>query len=157
MFEKFSSSDIALIAAVVSPVIVVLINAHKQTRKDINNFYFRHQFDVIETYLKSLGKYIYNECSSEAAATYGVAHAEIYMYIPSGMWYLIDNMDIHISQLKNATPENYDHKLAILKVMYEELCQSFAPFARNPSKLVYWWRRAKLSKKYPSPQKQKRS
>lgn len=148
MFEKISSSDIALIAAVVSPVAVVLINTFAQNRKDKNIFYFRHQCEVVETYLKTLGQYIYTDFSKEAATNYGIAHAEIYMYIPQSLWFKIDNMDLSIGSAKNAHTEQYPLKHSEARVMYEELCKVLSPLSRNANWFVRKWRIHKLNKKF---------
>lgn len=148
MFDKFSSSDIALIAAVISPVIVAVISEFRHSHREKVDFYYKHECDVIESYLKSLGQYIYNHHDQSAAANYGTAHAEIYMYIPHSMWYLIDNMDIHLSQLINAEFSEISHRLALAKVMYENLCKSFAPLSRHPNRAVRFFRRLQLSKTF---------
>ena len=148
MFDKFSSSDIALIAAVISPVVVVLINTFAQNHKEKTEFYFRHQCDVIESYLKSLGQYIYTEFSQEAATAYGVSHAEIYMYIPQSLWFKIDNMDVFLEKAKNASYSEYPKNLSMARVMYEELCKTLSPLSRNPNRFVRWYRKRRLDQKF---------
>lgn len=146
MFDNLDSSDIALVAAVLSPVIVVIINTANQYAKDRSDFYLKHECEVVETYLKSLGRYIYDNDKQENASAYGTAHAEIYMYIPENLWYKIDNMDILLAQLKNTTFSTYPDKLSECRVMYEELCKTLSPLSRHPNRLIRFLRKKKLSR-----------
>lgn len=128
----------AFISAVLSPVVVQLITYFFQSRKDKKEYVEKHKHEVIEKYLKEIGKYIYSEGSS-SEVDLGCSHAEIYMYIPTSYWHYIDDLHSCIRKLAVFRPVCFSEQenktraelLDCAKDLYLELCKEFSGFARD--------------------------
>lgn len=91
-------SGIALIAAVISPVLTTIINNSHQTKNNNRNYYESHRAEVIESYIRYTGS-MSNMCSSsEDFRQYGKYSKEIYLYLPENLWHYIDEIDCYISE-----------------------------------------------------------
>lgn len=90
------TSAIAL-AAIVSPVLVALINNHYQYKAKQLEIISTQKFSVIEKYLNSAGAVVHRSTSTRLKE-YQENKAIIYLYIPRSTWKLVDNLD---SQIQN--------------------------------------------------------
>ena len=122
------------IGAVLSPIAVAIINNHYQSKRRYEEFYQQHRSDVIESYLRSIGKYIY--CSNEEnTSNLGAGLAEIYMYAPKSLWEKIDQMNNMIFNMYNDQYyKDQDAYETLLKKQYQDLCKAFYGFGRSPRK-----------------------
>ena len=119
------------VGSVISPIVVSLINNHHQSKRRYEEFYQQHRSDVIENYLRAVGKYIY--CHNEANTTdLGSSLAEIYMYAPKDLWDKIDQMNVSISTLHDyGYGKDLSEKLIRIKDQYQELCKAFHDLGRT--------------------------
>ena len=129
-------ATIALLSAISSPIITAYFNNRYLLKKHDLDFYYSHRSQVIESYLRAVGKYIYSP-SHESFAELGVSLSEIFMYTPRDLWPDIEKMNTYIveygelrSDYSSDNKEKIEKNKTLLKLHYECLCQSFSDLAR---------------------------
>ena len=90
------ASTIALITAIISPIITTILNNRHQIKMHNINFYESHRAEAIENYLKATGYAIQDQ--SSLSEQYGKHLAEIYLYLPEELWDYIDKIDAFLRQ-----------------------------------------------------------
>ena len=90
-------SGIALIAAVISPVITTVINNQHRTKADKHTYFEAHRAEVIENYIRHTGSISKMSSSSEDFRLYGKYSKEIYLYLPENLWSHIDKIDTFVT------------------------------------------------------------
>ena len=125
-----------MISAIFSPILVQIITTRAQMQKEKREYSERHKQEVIENYLKEMGKHIYSGCK-KGNSDYGACLSEIYMYFPHEYWYKItevikcvrevENMSANSDQSINAR----NQALSRLQDMYLDLCKEAAPLSRD--------------------------
>lgn len=78
-------SGAALLTSVAGPLITALITNSHERKMYQKRFETEHKHEVIEKYLKSAGKYIFN-LKFEDSEEFAEACGEIFMYAPQDMW-----------------------------------------------------------------------
>lgn len=139
----------AMIAAVASPIIVAWINNRYQAKKENRDFYEKHRCEIIESYLRGIAQHLYSD-ARQFRAEYGIASAEIYMYVPASMWSMIDDMSECLISLEKMNPRNDPERelrnraVQNAKEQYRDLCKAFSDFSRSPkSKKKYRYAKKK--------------
>lgn len=79
-------SGIALVAAVISPVLTTIINNHFQSKATSHKYYVEHRAEIIENYIRYAGSISRRSQSSDDYRGYGQYCKEIYLYIPENLW-----------------------------------------------------------------------
>lgn len=83
---------IALIVAIISPILTAIINNHHQTKMKKIEMSIASKLKIIEDYLSSTGQVIYHngEASTES---YSIAIGRIYSASPRFLWEKISVLD----------------------------------------------------------------
>ena len=83
---------IALIVAIISPILTAIINNHHQTKMKKIEMSIASKLKIIEDYLSSAGQIIYHngEASTES---YSIAIGRIYSASPRSLWEKISVLD----------------------------------------------------------------
>lgn len=83
---------IALIVAIISPILTAIINNHRQTKMKKIEMSIASKLKIIEDYLSSAGQIIYHngEASTES---YSIAIGRIYSASPRSLWEKISVLD----------------------------------------------------------------
>lgn len=83
---------IALIVAIISPILTAIINNHHQTKMKKIEMSIASKLKIIEDYLSSAGQIIYHngEASTES---YSIAIGRIYSASPRSLWEKISLLD----------------------------------------------------------------
>lgn len=89
-------SGIALLAAILSPVITTIINNIHETKMSNRRYYQEHRAEVIENFIRYAGAI--NELTGRDFdfREYGKCSKEIYLYIPEELWSTVDEIDKYI-------------------------------------------------------------
>lgn len=93
-------SGIALVAAVISPVLTTIINNHFQNKVSHRRYYDEHRAEVIENYIRYAGMISRHSQSSEDFRGYGQYCKEVYLYLPESFWPLVDSAHNYITNSK---------------------------------------------------------
>ncbi len=93
-------SGIALVAAVVSPVITALVNNKHQLQLKNIEYYSHHRATAIENYIYIVGQICSETVCEPYLSTYGRISKEIYLYLPQTFWKEIDDIDNLIQNQK---------------------------------------------------------
>lgn len=104
-------SGIALIVAIISPVITTLLNNYHQDKMWEREHFSLHKSDVIEQYVKSTG-IVLKKQSFDSLQEYGNCYGEIFFYAPEEAWPLIEQIDAAIVDRRINT--NVNNKFADL-------------------------------------------
>lgn len=126
----------AVTAAVLSPVLVAIIDNIFKARRERQEFYTQHKCEVIENYLRLVGAHIYGG-AHKRNTEYAKALAEIYMYVPEDLWKHIDEMNTvleAIEQMPRGSEKEEDtHSAALFeaKAKYHEFCKLFTNLSRR--------------------------
>ena len=91
-------SGIALVAAIISPMLTTLIKNKHETKMYMAKFYIHHRAEVIERYVSSVGAVIHGQLT-EDLREYGKHAGEIYVYVPERLWLTIEQIDLAIRAL----------------------------------------------------------
>ncbi len=87
---------IIALAAIISPVIVAILNNHHQFKMKKLEITSSQKFDVIEKYLASAGRVIELN-STRNSIEYESNKGLLYLYIPQSTWGIIDDLDSAIN------------------------------------------------------------
>lgn len=117
-------SGIALVAAVLSPVITTILTNRHQDKVWVRENYTRHKAEVIERYVQNTGVAL-KEQLAKNLENYGNSFGEIFFYVPKELWPLIETIDAEISA-HCVTQKSQD--------VFTELCKELAQEARRPKK-----------------------
>lgn len=90
-------SGIALMTAIISPVITSIINNNHQIKIKNIEYYSEHRAKVIEDYIRVVGGLSTDAIYEQYLGAYGKCSKEIYLYIPEKLWHYIDDIDTCIS------------------------------------------------------------
>ena len=91
-------SGIALVAAVLSPVITAIVNNTHQSKIDRQRYFDEHRAQVIENYIRSVGELCEDVDREQFRRSYGKNSKEIYLYLPESLWGKIDQIDYSVYQ-----------------------------------------------------------
>lgn len=136
----------ALLLAIASPVITTIANNCYNATVWKLEYYEKHRAEVIETYLKSIGEYIYSP-REEAKIKYAQSLGEIFMYVQqeemrkaieavNSALVTLDNMRTVDNALK-AVDKNHNYNAEMMKNQNEAknthllLCQALTPLVRK--------------------------
>lgn len=97
----------ALVLSALSPLISALVSGAfniKEKQLDISakenereqDFYYHHRAEVIENYIKATGEEI--ESLRNSHANFGSVMGEIYLYVDSSLWPLLDRISQYIHE-----------------------------------------------------------
>lgn len=117
-------SAITLLAAILSPIITTVINNRHIEKMENTNYYEKHRAEVIENYIKSAGAKI-SFPDKENQEFYGRNSKEIYLYLSSDYWDLLDDIAVNIDTTNIKNIETASLKLT-------ELCKKLN---ENPPRL----------------------
>lgn len=117
-------SGIALIVAIISPVVTTILNNRHQDKMWIRDNFSRHKTEVIENYVKSTGT-VLKKATTDTLADYGNCYGEIFFYTPESVWPLIEKIDKAI--VYRAIREEEQQ-------IFVELCKQLSSFAKRPEK-----------------------
>ena len=108
-------SGIALVAAVISPILTAIINNRHEIKMYNQRYYKEHRADVIENYIRYTGSISKHSATSEDFRQYGKYSKEIYLYLPDDLWCTIDSIHDCISN------SEYNHASDFLAILCKEL------------------------------------
>lgn len=108
-------TGIALVAAIISPIVTAIINNHYQTKMKRLQFFDEHRAEVIENYIRFTGSVSKMSSGFEEFRNFGKYSKEIYLYVSEDLWRYIDQIE---ELLYN---RNYDDAHKILAVLCKEL------------------------------------
>lgn len=111
-------SGVTLIAAILSPILTTIINNRYQLKLRKSEFLEKHKAEVIENYLKNVGAVI-NHPTHENLGKFGFNCKEIYLYVSTDHWTLLDDIENLI--------KNRQFSLASEKVSFLSKCLSENP------------------------------
>ena len=121
MFENVEISDIisgiALIAAILSPVITAVIQNSHESKMHKQKFYDEHRATAIENYIKATGTINHYGISNELLEEYGKYSKEIYLYAPEYLWKYIEEID---GLIKNRKFKDVSEPLAKLCIEFSK-------------------------------------
>lgn len=117
-------SGIALIVAIISPVITTLLNNYHQDKMWEREHFSLHKSDVIEQYVKSTGT-VLKEQATGALHEYGNCYGEIFFYAPEEAWPLIELIDAAIVSRNISADVNN---------MFVDLCKILSAEGKRPEK-----------------------
>lgn len=119
----------AFLSSVLSPILVQLISNYHQRKREKQEFVEKHKHEVIENYIKALGAHIYSGCRN-GDREYATSIGEIYMYVDQSLWGKINDLTNLIIKMEQCTVYESE-QLAILKNLYNQLCEDFSIYARS--------------------------
>lgn len=111
-------SGVTLIAAILSPILTTIISNRYQLKLRKSEFLEKHKAEVIENYLKNVGAVI-NNPTLESLEKFGFNCKEIYLYVSTDHWTLLDDIENLI--------KNRQFSLASEKVSFLSKCLSENP------------------------------
>ena len=132
-------NDIAIIisvaafaTAVLGPLITTWITCAHDSKMHKKRFYEEHKQQVIENYLKSVGKFVFTT-NWDDRRDFGESTAEIFMYAPKRLWPIIRSINSKISQYITTQGTDNERKTAVkdLQNCYFELCEEFHMLNRD--------------------------
>ena len=134
----------ALFVSAAGPFFTALINSIHESRMSKKRFVQEHEHQVIERYLKAVGKYVFTTEHSDMRE-FGECSSEIFMYAPEELWDDIRDLNKKITEYRQCD----EHSLRMVlkqnnQKLYFELCEKFADYRRS-SKRKYK-RRCKKTK-----------
>ena len=124
-------SGAAFLASIIGPYIAAKTTCNHEERMYRARFKTEHEHEVIERYLKAVGRLAFASDHNEMK-DFGEASAEIFMYAPQELWSDIRDLNEQISDLCHA--ENYHQKKEqriIIQVSYFALCEKFSNLRRE--------------------------
>ncbi|MEE0211081.1 MAG: hypothetical protein UEP78_03370 [Negativibacillus sp.] len=83
---------IALIVAIISPILTAIINNHHQTKMKKIEMSIASKLKIIEDYLSSAGQIIYHNGESDTES-YSISIGRIYSASPRSLWEKISILD----------------------------------------------------------------
>ena len=116
----------AFATAVLGPLITASIQCSHESKMYNKRFYEEHKQQVIENYLKAVGKFAFTTDWNEKLE-FGEASAEIFMYTPKELWDNIRELNKQISDYTTSS-DDYSTKKEYQKKLlnnYFELCEKF--------------------------------
>ena len=105
-------------------------NEHEQKMYE-KRFAKEHAHNVIEKYLQSAGRYVF-EFEHKDLSAFGEAVSEIFMYIPEDLAEDIKSFNNKISEISRI--DDFPQRKAQLKLLqpaFLDLCEKFAPLRRE--------------------------
>ena len=124
----------AFVMSVVGPCLTAHITCKHESEMYDKRFKKEHEHDVIEQYLKAIGKYVFSpDCND--IKNFGEAVSEIFMYAPRTMWDDIKTLNqgvLHIASINNYEQRQIQ-KLS-LQQSYLMLCENLSPLSRSSKK-----------------------
>ena len=123
-------SGFSLITAVSSTLITACLNNRHAARMHKIEFYEKRKYEVIENYLKNVGKVIFYP-EEESVKDLSEWISEIYMYMPSEYWNGIDEINKIILEISK-DHFHYPHREEAKK-KYLDFCKSVSSINRKQS------------------------
>ena len=108
-------TGIALVAAIISPIVTAIINNHYQAKMKRLQFFDEHRAEVIENYIRFTGSINKMSAGYETYCKYGQYSKEIYLYISEDLWRYVDQIE---ELLFN---RNYDDANKVLAILCKAL------------------------------------
>lgn len=127
-------SGAALLFSIIGPLITAVIKNRYDSKMYERRFYNEHRHEVIENYLKCLGKCLF-AITFDATVEFGEATAEIFMYVPKEMWENIRKLNQGVTNMVIAQYHS-DKKTHAdnLRPIYFQLCEQFSELGRAAKK-----------------------
>lgn len=118
-------SGIALVAAVLSPVITAIVNNKYQSKINRQKYFDEHRAQVIENYIQSVGELCEDVDRESFRRAYGRNSKEIYLYLPQELWSKVDSIDSLIYR------NNHRQACIVLAELCKELNKNPPRFIKN--------------------------
>ena len=112
-------SGVTLIAAILSPILTTIINNRYQLKLRKSEFLEKHKAEVIENYLKNVGAVI-NNPSNENFEKFGFNSKEVYLYVSTDHWTLLDDIE---NLIKNRQFSLASEKVSFYLNAYQKIRQ----------------------------------
>ena len=122
----------AFATAVLGPLITAGIQCWHESRMHKMRYYDEHKQEVIENYLKSVGKYAFTTDRSEKR-DFGESSAEIFMYTPKEMWpdiRRLNDLILEYTMSQGTYEQKHAEQTDIIKHYYA-LCEKFNNLSRK--------------------------
>lgn len=120
----------AFVMSVVGPCLTAHITCKHESEMYDKRFKKEHEHDVIEQYLKSIGKYVFSPGCNDIE-NFGEAVSEIFMYAPRTMWEDIKSLNQNVLRVASiADYEQRQHQKLALQQSYLMLCENLSPLSR---------------------------
>ena len=120
----------ALLAPIIGPIITVRsANRHERNMYQ-KRFVTEHAHEVIEKYLQSAGRYVF-EFEHKDLSAFGEAASEIFMYAPADLTKDLKKFNAEISRISQI--DDYGSRVTELKKLqapFLALCEKFASLRR---------------------------
>lgn len=124
-------SAAAFLTSVAGPCLTAHINSKHEQKMYTKRFKTEHKHEVIEKYLKAVGKYVFSSFD-ENTDIFGEASAEIFMYVPKELWDDIRALNTSIINFSQIT--GFEYKQTIkpqLQRSFLSLCEKFSDLNRT--------------------------
>lgn len=122
----------AFVTAVLGPLGTALIQSKHENKMYQNRFYTEHKQEVIENYIKAVGRYVFSDTWDDKR-NFGEASAEIFMYTPPELWDDIKEINLQLSIMSTVCEDSNQFKQRQRKIQeaYFSLCEKFHRLNRN--------------------------
>ena len=125
-------SIVAIFISAASVIVPMLLNMYTQKVTFRREFIQKRKHEVVENYLKSMGKIAFSNVSTDRVESTEWL-SEIYMYAPQELWADIDKMNSFVVRASSVTisMDEKDYCINQIGDNYIEFCKKFSFISRE--------------------------